>query len=81
MSERIPTTVQLPDEPCVVISDGDVVTIATDRVCEPVRQWALSIGPIGRPVMIARLRAIAAQIEAVEQDRMLRIAQASEPTP
>lgn len=64
-----PTTVQLPAEPCLVISDGGASVVATDRTCEPIRQWALSVGPIGRPVMVARLRAIADQIERTTLER------------
>lgn len=67
MSE--PTTVQMPEEPCAVISDGEVIIVATDRTCEPLRQWAMSVGPVARTIMVARLRAFADYIEtAAAQD-------------
>lgn len=63
-----PFRVELPPEPCVILSDGDVVTIATDRTCEQIRQWALSVGPIGRAVMTARLRALADLVDQATHD-------------
>lgn len=57
------TIVQLPAEPCVVIWDGEKAVVATERTCEPVRQWASWGGPVARSVMVTRLRAFADLIE------------------
>jgi len=58
MSEQ--RTVTLPPEPCVVLSDGFVVTVLTDR--------ATGLTGIGLAVMVARLRAIADELEGSRHD-------------
>lgn len=63
-----PTHVAMPLEPCLVISDGETVVVATERTCEPVRRWALTVGPITRATTVARLRAFADLIETADKE-------------
>jgi len=64
MSEQ--RTVTLPPEPCVVLSDGFVVTVLTDRATGLTETGGLT--GIGLAVMVARLRAIADELEGSRHD-------------